>query len=45
MTAGRSVIPSAGDQVWRSRRLLRVVLLGNLAIDAALVAVVVAALV
>jgi hypothetical protein len=45
MTPGRSIIPSAGDQsvglgrseVWRSRRLLRAILLGNLAFDFALV--------
>jgi len=45
MSAGRSVIPPSGDQsvglgrseVWRSRRLLRAILLGNLAFDFALV--------
>ena len=45
MTPGRSVIPASGDQsvglgrseVWRSRRLLRAILLGNLAFDFALV--------
>jgi hypothetical protein len=37
MSAGRSQIPPCGDQVWRSRRLLRTVLLSNLALDCALV--------
>jgi hypothetical protein len=41
MTPGRSVIPSAGDQRWFSRRLLRAVLLSNLAFDFALVYVVI----
>jgi hypothetical protein len=50
MSAGRSVIPPSGDlsaelarsEVWRSRSLLRAVLLGNFAIDAALVLAIVA---
>jgi hypothetical protein len=42
MTPGRSVIPSAGDCRWRSRSLLRAVLLGNFAIDAVLVLAIIA---
>lgn len=34
---GRSIIPCCGDQRWFSRRLLRAVLLSNLALDFALV--------
>lgn len=37
MTGRVSVIPPAGDQRWFSRRLLRAVLLSNLALDFALV--------
>jgi hypothetical protein len=37
MSAARSVIPSCGDTRWFSRRLLRAVLLGNLAVDFLLV--------
>jgi hypothetical protein len=37
MTGRISVIPEAGDRRWRSRSMLRVVVLGNLAFDFLLV--------
>lgn len=37
MSGRVSVIPPCGDQVWRSRRLLRAVVFSNLAFDFLLV--------